>query len=85
MTVLERSQNKKSDLLIKLLLVFYVVWKMPIVALYTNTYLAMIALVLLMIQLFKDGDFLYKAPMMFAAAIAMLLITMIDLSQQVEN
>ena len=85
MTVLQRSQNNKSDLLIKLLLVFYVVWKMPIVALYTNTYLAMIALVLLMIQLFKDGDFLYKAPMMFAAAIAMLLITMIDLSQQVEN
>lgn len=85
MTVLERSQNNKSDRLIKILLVFYVVWKMPIVALYTNTYLAMIALVLLMIQLFKDGDFLHKAPMMFAAAIAMLLITMIDLSQRVEN
>lgn len=80
--MLQTTTRRGDDALISVLLSFYVIWKMPIVAIYTNTYIAMLLLVMMFaLLLLKDSDFLNHAPAIFGAAIACMTVTLItDLS-----
>lgn len=74
--------NKKistTDLILSAFMVFYVVWKMPIVALYTNTYIAMGLLVLFTIYVFFTLDIVSRFPVLFVAMTLYLLLMVLDI------
>ena len=72
-------QWKLDDICIIVLLVFYILWKIPIVAYYMNTYAAMMALVLLTVLVaFYDSKYITKTPKLMIALLAFLILNICD-------
>lgn len=72
-------RTRSSEILLTLVLSFYVIWQMPIVALYTNTYMAMIVLVLLFVTIFLKGDtILVHTPKIMIAGLCGMLLTLFN-------
>lgn len=70
---------KLNNVFITVLLVFYVLWRMPIVSYYVNTYVAMMALVSLTVLVaFYDTKYFTKTPSVIVALIPFLLLTIGD-------
>ncbi len=70
------KDGKLNDIVITVLLVFYVLWRTPIVSYYMNTYLAMMALVLLTVLVaFYDAKYFADTPRVIIALIPFLLLT----------
>ena len=73
------KHRKLNDMFITVLLVFYVLWRMPIVSYYMNTYIAMMALVLLTVLVaFYDSKYFTGTPRVIIALIPFLLLTIGD-------
>ena len=73
------KDGKLNDIVITVLLVFYVLWRTPIVSYYMNTYLAMMALVLLTVLVaFYDAKYFAGTPRVIIALIPFLLLTIGD-------
>ncbi len=78
--MIQTNPHKKgNEQLVSILLAFYVIWKTPFVALYTNTYIAMLLLLALFaLLLMKDISYPNYAHAIFGAANVYLLFTLIE-------